>query len=98
MKNFVNTGIMPDSDGYFGKFGGKFLPSNLDDEFRKIFENFLKLKENDEFKSELHRLLRDYVGRPSPIYHAKNLSKKYGTQLYLKREDLIRNIQKFKKI
>ena len=88
MKNFVNTGIMPDSDGYFGKFGGKFLPSNLDDEFRKIFENFLKLKENDEFKSELHRLLKDYVGRPSPIYHAKNLSKKYGAQIYLKREDL----------
>lgn len=78
----------PTENGYFGEFGGQILPAELKEEFGKITHAFLQLKDNTEFNNELNDLLKNYVGRPSPIYFAKNMSKKYGANIYLKREDL----------
>lgn len=80
--------ILPNENGYFGEFGGQILPAELKDEFKKITNAFLQLKDDAEFNNKLNDLLKNYVGRPSPIYFAKNMSKKYGANIYLKREDL----------
>lgn len=87
-KTVLNTKIQPTNDGFYGKFGGQFLPDQLKAEFSKITEEFLRQKNNPEFNAELNYLFKNYVGRPSPIYFAKNLSEKYGTEIFLKREDL----------
>lgn len=78
----------PDKDGFFGHFGGQYITKELKDEFDKIYEQFLKLKDDKEFNLEYENLLKTYCGRKTPIYFAKNLSKKYGSNIYLKREDL----------
>ena len=78
----------PDKDGFYGNFGGAFVPECLKTEFEKITAAFLKCKDDAEFNTELNDLYTHYVGRPSPVYFAKNLSRKYGTDIYLKREDL----------
>lgn len=83
-----NIMMLPTKEGFFGEFGGQYLPEELKDEFKKITEAFLKLKDDKDFNDELNYLLKHYVGRPSPVYHAKNLSKKYNADIYLKREDL----------
>ena len=73
---------------YFGKFGGQFVPETVMfalDELEAAYENIAKTA---EFKAELDDLLKNYVGRPSPLYHAKRLSEHYGHEIYLKREDL----------
>ncbi|TQR61158.1 tryptophan synthase subunit beta [Campylobacter troglodytis] len=73
---------------YYGKFGGQFVPEtamNALIELEKAFEKFAPSK---PFKKELEELLKNYVGRPSPLYYAKNLSKHFGFEIYLKREDL----------
>ncbi len=80
--------ILPTEDGFFGKFGGQFLPDELKQEFDKITKTFLELKDDEEFNNELDYLLKHYAGRPSPVYYAKNLSEKYGSEIYFKREDL----------
>lgn len=80
--------ILPDENGFFGRFGGQFLPDELKAEFDKITKAFLELKDDEKFNAELNYLLKHYVGRPSPVYFAKNLSAKYGADIYLKREDL----------
>lgn len=80
--------ILPDENGFFGRFGGQFLPDELKAEFDKITNAFLELKDDEKFNAELNYLLKHYVGRPSPVYFAKNLSAKYGADIYLKREDL----------
>lgn len=74
--------------GYFGKFGGNFLPEDLKQEFDRIDIAFNEAKNDPEFQKELNYLLKYYAGRPSPVYFAKNLSKKYGAEIYFKREDL----------
>ena len=80
--------ILPDKNGFFGEFGGQFISDELKEEFKKIEKTFLDLKDDKNFNDELNYLLQNYVGRPSPVYFAKNLSKKYKNNIYLKREDL----------
>ena len=80
--------IMPTKEGFYGNYGGQFLPDELKKEYQKIAEAFLFYKDDKEFNNELDDLLKNYAGRPSPVYFAKNLSEKYGCEIYLKREDL----------
>lgn len=87
-QTITNTNILPNEEGFFGNYGGQFLPEGLKAEFQKITECFEKLKNDVLFNKELNDLLNYYVGRPSPVYFAKNLSEKYGAEIYLKREDL----------
>ncbi len=79
---------LPTSDGFFGKYGGQFIDDDLKAEFQKITNAFLFLKDDRAFNCELSNLLKTFVGRPSPLYFAKNLSVKHGAKIYLKREDL----------
>ena len=74
--------------GYYGKFGGAYIPEALRQNIEKLQRIYLKVLESDSFKKEFHQLLRDYVGRPSPLYLSKRLSDRYGCKIYLKREDL----------
>ncbi len=78
----------PDENGYYGKFGGAFVPEMLYPNVEELQQNYIEIIESEEFKKELNDLLKDYVGRATPLYFAKNLSEKYGTNVYLKREDL----------
>nr|WP_298498961.1 tryptophan synthase subunit beta [uncultured Algibacter sp.] len=74
--------------GYYGEFGGAFIPEMLYPNVEELRQNYLKVMDEPEFKKEFDKLLKDYVGRPSPLYFAKRLSEKYNTKIYLKREDL----------
>ena len=80
--------IQPYQNGFYGDYGGQFLDENLKNEFQKITNAFLILKEDKKFNEELDLLYKHYVGRPSSQYYAQNLSTKYGAEIYLKREDL----------
>jgi len=75
-------------DGYYGEFGGAFVPELLYNNIEELKKAFYFYKNDKTFKSEYIDLLKDYVGRPTPLYLAKNLSKKYNSTIYLKREDL----------
>ncbi len=77
-----------DQDGYYGDFGGAYIPEILHATIEELKSSYLPIIESDEFRKEYMSLLTDYVGRPSPLYHAKRLSEKYGAKIYLKREDL----------
>ena len=79
---------LPNKEGFFGSYGGQFISDDLKKEFNKIANEFLNIKDTPEFKEEFEYLLKHYVGRPTSVYFAKNLSKKYGAEIYLKREDL----------
>ncbi|ANE35403.1 tryptophan synthase, beta subunit [Campylobacter iguaniorum] len=73
---------------YFGKYGGQFVPETAMNALIELEEAYNTIAMSREFRDELDELLRDYVGRPSPMYHAKRLSEHYGHEIYLKREDL----------
>ena len=77
------------SDGKFGKYGGIFVPELLIPALEELEKAFLKYKDNKEFNAELEYYLREFAGRPTPLYFAKNLSEKLGCKIYLKREDLL---------
>ena len=77
-----------DSEGYYGEFGGAYVPEILHQCVSDLQEAYLPILESEAFQREFRALLRDYVGRPSPLYHARRLSERYGAQIYLKREDL----------
>lgn len=77
-----------DEKGFYGEFGGAYIPEILYATVETLKNEYLKVIESEEFKSEYMQLLRDYVGRPSPLYYARRMSEKYGCRLYLKREDL----------
>lgn len=77
-----------DKDGYYGEFGGAYIPEILYKNVEDLKNNYLRILDEPSFKKEFNDLLRDYVGRPSPLYLAKRLSGKYGCKIYLKREDL----------
>ena len=78
----------PDKSGYFGQFGGAFVPELLFPNVKELEDNYIQIIESEEFQQEYKDLLKDYVGRPSPLYLAKRLSEKYEAYIYLKREDL----------
>ena len=76
--------------GWFGRFGGRFVPETLIEALEELEESYTRLKESEEFRSELEGLLRNYAGRPTPLYFARNLTKMLGgAKIYLKREDLL---------
>ena len=77
-----------DEKGYYGEFGGAFVPEVLYKCTEDLRLAYREILESREFQEEFRSLLRDYVGRPSPLYEAKRLSEKYGARIYLKREDL----------
>jgi len=84
---YLNT--MPDENGYFGQFGGAFIPPALEQPFKEIKDAYLKLSKSHHYIKELRDIRKHYQGRPTPVYHAKNLSDFCGGgQIYLKREDL----------
>jgi tryptophan synthase beta subunit len=75
-------------DGFYGNFGGAFIPEMLFANVEELQKNYLGIIESDQFRRDFDLLLKDYVGRPSPLYFSKNLSSVYNTKIYLKREDL----------
>lgn len=75
-------------NGYFGEFGGAYIPEILFSNVETLKNQYRAILEDPSFQQEVDQLLADYVGRPSPLYHAKRLSEHYGCQIYLKREDL----------
>ena len=89
-KNTENTigNYQPDNEGFYGDFGGAYIPEMLWFNVETLRKNYLKIIKTREFQTEFKNLLQDYVGRPTPLYFAKTLSEIYGAQIYLKREDL----------
>jgi tryptophan synthase beta chain len=79
----------PDSRGYFGEFGGRFVPETLVEPVEQLERAYFEVREDPAFAAELARLLKHYVGRPTPVYEAKRLTQAYGgARIFLKREDL----------
>jgi len=78
----------PDENGYFGQYGGAFIPELLYPNVKELADNYIQIIESEEFQTEYKALLKDYVGRPTPLYFAKRLSEKHNAHIYLKREDL----------
>jgi tryptophan synthase beta chain len=75
-------------DGFYGQFGGAYIPELLHPNITELDQNYLNIINSEAFQSEFKSLLKDYVGRPTPLYFAKRLSEKYNTNIFLKREDL----------
>jgi len=86
MTKKIHTAI--DERGYYGRFGGAYIPEMLHPNIEQLRTRYLSMMAEPEFKKEFDALLKDYVGRPSPLYYAKRMSAHYGTNIYLKREDL----------
>ncbi len=85
----VNDPFLPvDENGFYGRFGGAFIPEILHSNIENLKEAYARFTDDPVFNEEFESLLSDYVGRPTPLYHAKRLSDLYGTNVYLKREDL----------
>ena len=80
---------LPDKDGFFGEYGGKFVPETLMYALNELEQTYKTLKDNNDFNAEFHKDLAEFVGRPSPLYFAKRLTEHYSTaSIWLKREDL----------
>ncbi|GAA4427665.1 tryptophan synthase subunit beta [Pontibacter saemangeumensis] len=77
-----------DENGFYGKFGGAYIPEMLYPNVEELRQNYLRIMQEPDFQEEMQLLLKDYVGRPTPLYFAKRLSEKHNMQIYLKREDL----------
>ena len=84
----MKKSYLVDQEGYYGEFGGAYVPEILHKCVEDLQKAYLPIIESEDFQKEYRRLLRDYVGRPSPLYKAERLSARYGAQIYLKREDL----------
>ena len=83
MKNLtINLQNTPNTDGYFGEYGGQIIPPQLKPVFDEIAVKYEEIKNDPDFLAEYNNLLKDYAGRPSPLYFAKNLTKKLGGQKY----------------
>jgi tryptophan synthase beta chain len=88
MVQIENSAFAVNEKGYYGNFGGAYIPEMLYPNVQELKENYLKIIYDPGFQEEFHQLLRDFVGRPTPLYFANRLSEKYKTNVYLKREDL----------
>lgn len=84
----MKTTYQADEQGYYGEFGGAFIPEMLYPNVAELREKYLSIIQESSFREELQQLLSDYVGRPTPLYFAERLSQQYKTKVYLKREDL----------
>lgn len=84
----MNSRYHVNKKGFFGEFGGAFIPEMLHANILELNTHYQAILESSEFKTELQQLLQEYVGRPTPLYYAKRLSEYYNTNIYLKREDL----------
>src|SRR5438309_1580319 len=82
----MNYGV--NDKGYYGDFGGAYIPEMLYPNIEELRREYLKITDDADFKAEFDQLLKDYVGRPSPLYHAKRYSERYGANIFFKREDL----------
>jgi tryptophan synthase beta chain len=81
---------LPTSDGRFGRFGGRYVPETLMEALSDLEESYLRLRDDPSFRRELDYMLREYAGRPTPLYYAENLTRMVGgARIYLKREDLL---------
>lgn len=88
LAKYKGTYQQPDIFGYYGEYGGAFVPEMLYPNVEELKEQYIRIIYEEDFQREFRRLLKDYVGRPSPLYPAKRLSEQYGTNIFLKREDL----------
>ncbi|WOE33047.1 MULTISPECIES: tryptophan synthase subunit beta [unclassified Acinetobacter] len=89
MDHQINGIALPNEDGFFGEYGGQFIPPDLKQAMDEIHDAYAKIRQTAEFQNELAELFAHYVGRPSPLFYAKRLSDQLGgAQIYLKREDL----------
>lgn len=86
MKNYFKR--YPNEEGFFGAYGGAFVPENLKVEMKKIAEAYFRIGNTFDFVAELRRIRKHFQGRPTPVYYCRNLSDKFGGRIYLKREDL----------
>ena len=84
----MNKNYLIDDKGFFGKYGGVYVPEILYKCVHDLQDAYLPIIESEDFQREYHSLLKDYVGRPSPLYYARRMSERYGCRLFLKREDL----------
>ncbi|WP_421889151.1 tryptophan synthase subunit beta [Marinoscillum sp.] len=84
----VRSKYLVDERGYFGKFGGAYIPEMLYPNVEELRIHYLKIMNSPSFQKEFQQLLRDFVGRPTPLYHASRLSELFNAKIYLKREDL----------
>jgi tryptophan synthase beta chain len=84
----LTTYQRPDAQGYYGQFGGAYIPEMLHRNVEELKGRYLEIMNEASFQKEFNSLLHDYVGRPTPLYFAERLSKEFNTQIYLKREDL----------
>lgn len=84
----VTTYQQPDAHGYYGQFGGAYIPEMLHRNVAELREQYLTIMQEPDFKAEFEALLKDYVGRPTPLFHAERLSEELGATIFLKREDL----------
>lgn len=84
----MNIQKRPDQKGFYGSYGGAFIPEMLYANVHELAEHYQNIINEADFQKEFQDLLKHYVGRPSPLYYARRLSEKYGTNIYLKREDL----------
>lgn len=88
MNNSKHHTLPVDDAGFYGRFGGAYIPEILHRSVKSLEDAFYKYMNDEEFNAEFRQLLKDYVGRPTPLYFAPRLSAHYGTNIYLKREDL----------
>ena len=84
----MNNTYNVDQKGYYGEFGGAYIPEMMYPNIEELKSKYIKISSEKSFKKEFNELLKNYVGRPTPLYFASRLSEKYNTKIYLKREDL----------
>ena len=84
----INTFAKPDQQGYYGEFGGAYIPEMLNGNVEELKKRYLEISSGQAFQKDFHQLLKDYVGRPTPLFLAERLSQLFDSKIYLKREDL----------